>query len=235
MQLIQTEFTIGALPAALWGEGQEEVIVAVHGNFSSKTDTPIRLLAEHAAAKGCQVLSFDLPGHGARREEGIPCKVQTCVWELCGVLRYARERWKRVGLFGCSMGAYFGLLACQGLPLERCLFLSPVVDMQKIIEGMMAQFHVTPGRLRAEGEIPTPIGQTLYWDYYRYVSEHPVTRWDAPTAILCGSGDDMSGRGDIQAFAERFHCKLDVLEGGEHYFHTPGQLAYYEGWLKRNL
>ena len=87
MQLIQTEFTIGALPAALWGKGQEEVIVAVHGNFSSKTDTPIRLLAEHAAAKGYQVLSFDLPGHGARREEGIPCKVQTCVWELCGVLR----------------------------------------------------------------------------------------------------------------------------------------------------
>lgn len=235
MQLIQTEFTIGPLPAVLWGEGREEVIVAVHGNFSNKTDVPIRLLAEHAAGRGCQVLSFDLPGHGARREEGTPCKVQTCVRELCEVLRYAREHWRRVSLFGCSMGAYFGLLACRERPPERCLFLSPVVDMQKIIEGMMAQFHVTPERLRAEGEIPTPIGQTLYWDYYCYVLEHPITRWDAPTAILCGSGDDMNGVGEIAAFAERFHCELDILKGGGHYFHTPEQLAYYEGWLKRNL
>ena len=56
------EFTLNGIPAVLWGEPSDRVIVAVHGNMSHKTDVVIRLLAQCAAAKECQVLSFDLPG-----------------------------------------------------------------------------------------------------------------------------------------------------------------------------
>ena len=51
------------------------------------------------------------------------------------------------------------------------------------IGNMMGWFQVTPQQLEAEGEIPTPMGQTLYWDYYCYVKGHPIDQWDAPTAI----------------------------------------------------
>ena len=39
-----------------------------------------------------------------------------------------RGRWDRVGLFGSSLGAWFGLLAYPDAPLAGALFLSPVVD-----------------------------------------------------------------------------------------------------------
>ena len=44
--------SIHNIPSAVWGPSSEKVILAVHGNLSSKTDTPIRLLAETAVQKG---------------------------------------------------------------------------------------------------------------------------------------------------------------------------------------
>lgn len=229
------EFTLNGIPAVLWGEPSDRVIVAVHGNMSHKTDVVIRLLAQCAAAKGCQVLSFDLPEHGERKEEATRCKVQECVRELDGVMDYAQARWRSVGLFGCSMGAYFGLLACKDRKLSQCLFLSPVVDMGRLIDSMMAWSGVTPERLKKEGEIASSVGQTLYWDYYCYVKEHPVDRWEAPTKILYGELDNLSERALVEDFAARFGCALEVVEGAEHFFHTEAQLEAYAGWLERSL
>lgn len=69
------------------------------------------------------------------------------------------------------MGGYFSLLAYYDEPLEHAFFLSPVLDMERIIQSMMNWFSVSEQRLQAEREISTPIGQTLYWDYYCYAKE----------------------------------------------------------------
>lgn len=49
--------------------------------MSIKDDEIIVMLAEEAIAKGYQVLSFDLPEHGDRKEEDYACMVQNCVSE----------------------------------------------------------------------------------------------------------------------------------------------------------
>ncbi|WP_287714991.1 alpha/beta hydrolase [Blautia sp.] len=228
-------FQIDKIPSVLYGEQADKVIVAVHGNQSSKIDVPVRILAETASEKGYQVLSFDLPEHGERKEEGIPCKVQNCVEELKVILGFVREKWNTVGLFACSLGAYFSLLAYREEEFERCLFLSPVVDMERIIENMMAWFHITSGQLKENGELDTPIGQKLYWDYYCYTKENPIVKWNSPTSILYGSEDDLCEYDRILAFTERFSCRLEVVEQGEHYFHTEGQLERYRRWLREEL
>lgn len=109
------------IPALLWGCPADRVIIAVHGSQSHKADEPIRILAENtdAMAGGCQVLSFDLPEHGARRDEAALCKVQTCVAELAAVMRWARARWQSVSLFANSIGAYFSLMAYSGEPWKE--------------------------------------------------------------------------------------------------------------------
>lgn len=56
-----------------------EACPVVHGRLAGGTQ-------KRAAAKGCQVLSFDLPEHGERKEEATRCKVQECVRELDGVM-----------------------------------------------------------------------------------------------------------------------------------------------------
>lgn len=97
---MQTEqLDLGGIPALVWGPPGDGAVVAVHGNLSHKADTPIQLLAEAASARALQVLSFDLPGHGGRKDEPAPCRIQVCVPELRAVMGYAKKRWAHVGLF----------------------------------------------------------------------------------------------------------------------------------------
>lgn len=233
--MIKQELTIGNIPSILWGGGSEHVFIAVHGNLSHKEDMVIQLLADEATSKGYQVLSFDLPEHGARKDEETLCKVDICVNELKQVLEFVKSRWSEVRLFACSMGAYFSLLAYPQAEIKQALFLSPVVDMERIIRNMMTWFEVTPERLQQEGSIDTPVGQKLYWDYFCYVRDHPVSIWDVETSILYGSQDTLCEFGTISNFAEKFHCSLDIVESAEHYFHTSEQLSALIQWLHNRI
>jgi alpha-beta hydrolase superfamily lysophospholipase len=226
---------IERIPAILWGEPSDKLFIAVHGNMSSKDDSVIVIFAEEAIDKGYQVLSFDLPGHGERKGEDDVCKVENCVRDLTVIMAYAQTIASNINVFACSMGAYFSLLAYRDLPLEQCLFLSPILNMERIINNMMAWFNISEDRLELEKKIETPIGQPLYWDYYCYVTSHPIDNWDIPTAILYGSDDNLTEFEVVSKFVKRYHCKLQVLEHGDHYFHTDEQLNYFRQWLRENI
>ncbi len=104
-------FKINNIPAILWGEESAKLIIAVHGNMSNKADVPIEMLVNVATNRGYQVLSFDLPQHGDRKDENTLCKVVPCVNDLTEVIKYAKSKWQNISLFANSIGAYFSLLA----------------------------------------------------------------------------------------------------------------------------
>ena len=226
---------INSIPTLVWGESSEKVIVAVHGNLSNKADEPISILAEIATLHDYQVLSFDLPEHGERKTGKTPCKVQNCVEELKAVINYAREKWQFISLFGVSMGAYFSLLACHKLPIKHAWFLSPVIDMEKIIQNMMKASSVSEEQLEREQTIQTPFGETLYWDYLVYVRNNCIEKWDIPTDILFGENDDVCDTNITKDFSERFDCSLTTVSGAEHWFHTPEQLNALRRWLENKV
>jgi len=233
--MIKTNLLIQGIPAILWGAPSDKLFIAVHGNMSSKDDDAIVVFAEEAIAKEYQVLSFDLPEHGDRKDEEYACMVQNCVSDLTVIIGYARTISRNISLFACSMGAYFSLLTCRDLPLEQCLFLSPVLNMERVINNMMSLFNVSEERLKVEKAIETPIGQTIYWDYYCYVKSNPIDTWDKPTAILYGSDDNLSEFDVVSDFVNRYHCNLQILKQGEHYFHTDEHLRYLRQWLRDNI
>lgn len=223
---------INNIPAIIWGDDFDKIVIAIHGNQSNKADVPIEILANNALNKGYQVLSFDLPKHGDRLNEDTLCKVQPCIDELQIIMQYAKTNWKHICLFANSIGAYFSLLAYANEPLEKALFLSPVVDMKRIIENMMIWFSIPKEQLERQQIVSTPIGQNLYWDYYCFVKDHPIIKWSAPTYILYGGDDDLCEYDITYQFAERFSCKLNIAKQTGHYFHTPTDLAVLDNWLK---
>ncbi|WP_068618154.1 alpha/beta hydrolase [Paenibacillus tuaregi] len=233
--MIGSNFNVDNIPAILWGDKSDKLFVAIHGNMSNKADDSIVMFAEEATAAGYQVLSFDLPEHGDRKGDNYLCKVQNCVRDLNTMMTYAKSLSNNISVFACSMGAYFSLLEYSKEPLKQCLFLSPVVNMERIIDNMMTWFNISETRLKIEKEISTPIGETLYWDYYCYVKEHPIVAWNHPTSILYGSADNLCEADVVYKFSERFNCDLQVMENGEHYFHTEEQLQYFRQWLKKHI
>lgn len=233
--MIKQNLLIDNIPSILWGEKSSKLFVAVHGNMSNKSDTPISILAEESIPLGYQVLSFDLPQHGDRKNEPTLCKVQNCVNDLNKIMNHALTITSDISLFACSMGAYFSLLSYKDNPIQQSLFLSPVVSMSRIISNMMTWFNVSEEQLERNQEVSTPIGQTLYWDYYCYVKEHPIACWNIPTAILYGKEDNLCEFDVVSSFSKDFSCDLEVMENGEHYFHTPEQLKFFRQWLKEHL
>lgn len=224
------------IPSVLWGERQQRILIAVHGDQSNKEDAIIEVLAQNAIKKDYQVLSFDLPEHGDRINSDYECNPQNSVSDLVAIYNYVTSLASEIYLFACSIGAYFSLLAYHKLKINSALFLSPVVDMEQIIQNMMNGFQVSKHRLETEKRISLPIGKVLDWDYYTSVKQHPIDfDWTFPTSILIGSKDTVSEKECIDLFSKRYNPQLTILEDGEHYFHTPEQLIFFERWLSENL
>ena len=103
--------------------------------------------------------------------------------------------------------------------------------MERLILDMMGWAGVTEAELQARREIPTSFGETLSWEYLSYVRRHPL-HWSVPTRILYGEKDNLTSYATISAFAKRIRAPLTVMPGGEHWFHTPEQMAFLDDWIR---
>lgn len=223
---------IGGIPAIIWGRDAQKVYLYVHGKMAYKECAETFALV--AEEKGCQTVSFDLPGHGERKAQNERCDIWNGMRDLKIVGDDVFSKWRQVSLFACSLGAFFSLNTYQNREFEKCLFQSPIVDMEGLIQNMMRWSNVTEERLKKEREIDTPV-DLLSWDYYTYVREHPITSWRAPTQILYAAKDNLQTREQIDAFAHHFHCGLTVSETSEHPFMAEADFPIVQRWLKANV
>ena len=175
-------------------------------------------------------MAVDLSEHGARKGRAGTFTPWDAVPELEGLLAHARKRWAHISLRATSLGAWFSLLAFQEERLEKALFVSPVLDMERLIRDMMSWAGVSEEQLEAEREIPAEFGEVLSWRYLQYAHAHPVTAWNTPTAILYGKQDALTGGETVDGFIRRFGCELTVVKDGEHWFHTPAQREALKDW-----
>lgn len=156
-------------------------------------------------------------------------------WETGAEIHAAAETLARrhggVTLIANSIGAYFSLHAALDGLAARAFFISPVVDMERLIVGMMRQAGVSEAELEERGTIPAAFGETLSWDYLRYVRAHRVD-WTVPTDILYGSADALTSFDTINAFALAHSARLTVMDGGEHWFHTDEQMRFLDDWIR---
>ncbi len=143
-------------------------------------------------------------------------------------------RGKAAAVIANSIGAFFTMSALTARQIEKAYFISPVVNMEKLIEDMMAWANVSEDELREKGVIETSFGQKLSWEYLLYVRTHPIS-WKVPTHILYGGKDNLTSLAAISEFAGQTGATLTVMENGEHWFHTAQQMHFLDNWLKSVL
>ncbi len=221
---------IQGTPSILWGEPSKKLYLFIHGQGGCKEEA--EHFAEIAGPRGWQVLSIDLPEHGERTQEKNTFDPWHAVPQLSVVMEYAQSHWDSIGLMANSIGAWFSMLSFANEKLERCLFVSPILDMHRLIQNMMVWANVTEDQLEKEQIIPTSFGQTLSWEYLSYVKEHPITKWSFPTEILYADKDHLTEPEVVKDFTKRFGCRLTVMERGEHWFHTPEQFKFLNKWVR---
>lgn len=143
----------------------------------------------------------------------------------------AHERYEQIYVLANSIGAYFAMHTLQDCNIEKALFISPVLDMERLILDMMSWAKVTEKELCAKSEIATDFGETLSWRYLCFVRDNPV-KWVVPTEILYGGKDDLISRETVDTFINSHKANLTVMENGEHWFHTDEQLLFLDRWMK---
>lgn len=219
-------FELGTIPAVLYGEPADPGYIFLHGQMGRKEEA--ETFAQVVCPKGFQVLSLDLPGHGERQNRGEEFVPWAAVPDIQAALDWAKTHWKTISLRANSIGAYFAMLAFDAP--SRALLVSPILNMENLILTMMGWAGVTENQLQKQGEIATSFGQTLSWKYLCWVREHPVHHWTCPVRILYGSEDNMTSRQTVEQYVRQHNATLTVMEGGEHWFHTPEQAAVLQKW-----
>lgn len=135
-------------------------------------------------------------------------------------------------LIANSIGAYYSMLSLADKAIKKAMFISPIVDMEKLILDMMALVNVSEQELYQKKIIATPFGEPLSWEYLSYARTHPII-WEIPTNILYAANDNMVSLETMTEFAKKIHANLTVMENGEHWFHTEEQMAFLDNWFKK--
>lgn len=224
---------ISGIPCVLYGMPSDKICLYVHGKDGYMEEA--ERLASIVCENGFQVLSCELPEHGCRKgsdERFFPWNVAP---ELTRIYLYLNERYDNIVLYAVSIGAYFSLLAFKEMSFDKVLFVSPILDMKRLIFRMMEWANVSVEMLKEKKTIETGFGETLSIEYLDHATKHPILSVSGPTYIMWAGNDQLTERSTVLDFAVRFGARLDIMEDGEHFFHTEKQLAVLDNWIRNVL
>ena len=154
--------------------------------------------------------------------------------EFPGFFDLRSKGYDAVTLIANSIGAFLSMHGLAEKKISQDMFISPIVNMERLISDMMMWSNVTEAELESKKEIPTEFGETLSWEYLCYVRKHPI-KWNIPTCILYGERDHLTSRETISGFADRIGAALTVMEDGEHWFHTEEQMKFLDHWISNSI
>ena len=188
-------------------------LIYIHGQYGSPDE------AEHyrALLPGCEVIGFDYKAQTpweAEREfaeyfDGLGCTGGGISdgGKQCSGMPGGKSA-RSIGIIANSIGAFYAMCALAGRNIAAAYFISPIVDLERIEDV------------------------TLDAEHLRYVRQHPIN-WHVPTHILYGEHDNLTSFETISDFARRTGAKLEVMPGGEHWFHTPEQMVFLDRWIMK--
>ena len=165
---------------------------------------------------------------GLKYSSDVPWESGRQIYEKVSKLK---GEYESIILIANSIGAFLSMYSRIDTIIEKAYFISPIVDMEALILGMMAMDNISEEELRSKGRIVTPSGNDLSWEYLSFVRDNPI-RWNAETYVLYGSLDNMTSRCSIERFAREKSAGLTVMYGSEHWFHTDRQMEFLDAWLK---
>ena len=195
----------------------KDAVLYIHGKGGSAAESEhYKTLFPNCNVTGLDYQSFTPWETGA--------EIHTAVEKL-------KAKYESILLIANSIGAFFSMCAGIDHLLRKAYFISPIVDMEKLITDMMQWANVTEAELKSKGVIHTAFGEDLSWEYLCYVRNHPID-WMVPTKILYGSRDNLTSLETISDFAEKHSATLTVMESGEHWFHTEAQMRFLDEWIR---
>lgn len=231
--MIKERILINGIPAILWGVKSTQIVIVTHGSQSHKEDRFIQRCAENLYKRGYQILSFDLPEHGDRKAKLPVHTVKQAIEDLNDIYDFAKERYSSIISIGCSLGAYYSLIAFQNKPISFCALLSPVVDLIELTHQMLDNDNRSIDDVIENKSITLSNGIIVRYEDYQYLLNHQVNKISFPISILYGRNDKLISYRSIEKFVSIHECECIISDYSEHYFHTNEDMIQIDQWLDR--
>ena len=194
----------------------KQLVIYVHGKGGS---------IEEAKHYRSLFVDFDVIGFDYKSQNPWHAKI-----EFSDFYEQTAKGYDSVILVANSIGAFFAMNGLEEKNITKAFFVSPIVNMEKLIIDMMKWSNITEEELCSKKEIITDFGETLSWEYLCYVRKHPI-KWSIPTHILYGENDNLTSKETISEFSEQVSANLAIMKGGEHWFHTEEQMKFLDDWI----
>lgn len=196
----------------------EEVVLYIHGKGGSAAES------EHYKKlfPGSDVYGFDYKAQN-------PWDAKE---EFAAKAKELSVKYNKIILIAQSIGAYFSMNSGLDRYIERAYFISPIVNLERLIMDMITWAGTSEAGLEKRKIIPIDFGEDLSWDYLQYVRNNKIN-WEASTEILYGSLDNLQSIDTINEFGKRTSSVVTIMEGGEHWFHTQEQMEFLDDWINR--
>ena len=150
--------------------------------------------------------------------------------EINSAVRNLKKEYDDVTIIAVSIGTYFTLHSKIDDLIDRAYFISPLIDMQRMINSLLTASGKTEADLKRLKIIQTDFGEDLSWKYLSYVRKNPI-RWNAKTFVLYAEKDELIPSETVYEFTVTHGASLKVMKGGEHWVHTDKQLAFLSDWI----
>ena len=193
-------------PAVLYGEPSDTLWLFVHGQFWLQGRSPAvcrnQWLRTH---RFCPSTCLESRQRQNRNEEFAPW---TAAPELTRVMALRKSNTgARQTCARPASGAYFARLAFAAP--EKALFVSPIVDMERLICDRICTAGITEQILRRARHVSRKGRDMLSWDYLCWVRAHPAKDWYCPQYILYGENDSMTDLATIRTYIGKIRCGAD--------------------------
>ena len=153
--------------------------------------------------------------------------------DILSAYRWFAKQYESISIVANSIGAYFSMNALSDVDIEHAYFVSPVVDMERLILDIMSWSGVSESELVDKKVIVVPTwDEPFTLEYLTYTREHPIS-WNVPTDILYGEKDALIPFETISKFVKKSGAKVTVMKNGEHWFHSDDQVKFHDAWLKQ--
>lgn len=201
-----------------YNNASEKVIIIAHGFFNSKDAVLLKDLGQEVFSYGYDVLMMDFRGHG--KSTGLFYWTAKEPLDLMAVLDFAKERYRKIGVIGFSLGAATSIVTASRVKgIDSLIAISPPISFSEI------EFHFWECHVQHE-LLYTMIGEGVLGKGVRpgplwLKKDNPIDCMAAvacPTMFLHGDIDWVIRHRHSVALYAKAQCKkeLVIVRDGPH-------------------
>ena len=143
-----------------------------------------------------------------------------------------KKSYDEVNVIANSIGCYYAYVSLFDKEVNKTMFISPFVHLEKYIDMVMTKFNISLLKLEEEKHIVLEGYEPLEYIFYKFVKENKV-KYEKKSNVIYGLEDSLVSYDNIDSFVKENDVILTTVEKGKHFFKDDFEIKALKEWLRK--